>query len=185
MNNALSTTLIATAIILSTGCATPARVDQMVSAGEAQYRTAATPLRNNLALKEVTGGRETNPMWVSNVGSSELEQALEESLKAVGLLAARQGGEYLLTADLMKLDQPMLGLDMTVTSAVRYIVTERATGKSVFDETLTTPYTARFSDALLAPERLKLANEGAIRTNIGKLLERLVHLKFDKVAVAK
>ena len=152
--------------------------------GEAQDRTASTPMRNKLALKEVTGGRETSPLWVSNVGSADFEKALEESLKSVGLLADRQAGQYLLTADLLKLDQPMIGLDMTVTSTVRYIVTERASNRTIYDETRTTPYTAKFSDSLYGPARLKLANKGAIRMSISALLEKLMSLKIERVAVS-
>lgn len=91
----------------------------------------------------------------------------------------------MLTADLMKLEQPFVGLDMTVTSSVRYVVIERSSGRTVFDSTVTTPYTARFSDALIALERLKLANEGAIRTNIGELLSQLMQLKIEEIALAR
>jgi len=38
-------------------------------------------LKGNVALRDVTGGRETNPMWVGNVGSSEFEGALAGSLR--------------------------------------------------------------------------------------------------------
>ncbi len=34
-------------------------------------------------------------------------------------------------------------------------------------------------------ERLKLANEGAIRTNIGELLTRLMHLRIEGVALTR
>ena len=157
----------------------------MSATGRAQHRTLDTPLQNKLAIKDVTGGTETNPMWVSKVSSSDFEKALEASLKSTGLLADRQAGDFVLTADLMKLEQPFVGLDMTVTSSVRYMVIERSSGKTVFDSTVTTPYTARFSDALIALERLKLANEGAIRTNIGELLSQLMQLKIEEIALAR
>ena len=44
----------------------------------------------------------------------------------------------------------------------------------MFDQTITEPYTANFSDAFLAVERLRLANEGAMRVNIGTFLKALV-----------
>lgn len=172
-------------VVVLAGCATPARVDQMSATGSAQHRTVETPLRNNLAVKDVTGGTETNPMWVSKVSSSDFEKALEASLKSAGLLADRQAGDFVLTADLMKLEQPFIGLDMTVTSSVRYMVIHRSSGKTVFDSMVTTPYTAKLSDALIAMERLKLANEGAIRTNIGELLSRLMRLKIEEVTLIK
>ena len=45
-------------------------------------------------------------------------------------------------------------------------------------------YTAEFSDAFLAMERLKLANEGASRENITELIERLYQLNLPTGSVA-
>ena len=128
----LSTIFFALSVLVLSGCAAPARIDQMAVSGNPAQRIAQTPLRNNLAIKDVTGGNETNPMWKSNVSSSDFEKALESSLQATGLLAQRQSGKYLLTAHMERLDQPFIGLDMTVTASVKYIVSERATGKEVF-----------------------------------------------------
>lgn len=58
----------------------------MSATGSAQHRTRDAPLRNKLAIKDVTGGTETNPMWVSKVSSSDFEKALEASLKSAGSL---------------------------------------------------------------------------------------------------
>ena len=184
MNNNFFGFVILGSLILLSGCATPARVDQMVVSGTPSQRIAATPLRNNVAIRDVTGGQETNPMWKSNVGSSEFSQALEESLRTVGLLAAnRQAGSHTLTVHLQNVDQPFIGLDMTVTASVNYSVAERTTGKEVFNRTVAVPYTAKFSDSLLGVERLKLANEGAIRINISQLIEELFRLKIDNVSI--
>lgn len=168
---------------LISGCASPARVDHMTVDGEPSQRIAGTPLRNNLAIKDVTGGQETNPMWKSNIGSPEFEQALEGSLRAVGLLAPRQGGRYMLTAHLESVDQPFIGLSMTVVASVRYMVTERATGNEVFNKTLAVPYTASFGDAFLGVERLRLANEGAVRANITQLIDDLFRLNIQNVSI--
>lgn len=182
----ISVIVVAAATLLA-GCATPARVDQMtVSAAQAaKYANATSPLKKNVAIKDVTGGRETNPMWTSQVDSSGFEAALQESLKATGLLSQhRQTGDYVLTADMGKLEQPMVGFDMTVTASVTYILSERKTGKEVFRRTLATPYTAKVGDAFVGSERLKLANEGAVRVNIEKLTEELYALKFGNITVS-
>lgn len=123
-------------------------------------------------------------MWKSNVGSSEFSQALEGSLRTVGLLAAnRQAGSHTLTVHLQNVDQPFIGLDMTVTASVNYVVAERSTNKEIFNRTVAVPYTAKFGDSLLGVERLKLANEGAIRTNISQLIEELFRLKIDTISI--
>lgn len=179
----LSTIFFALSVLVLSGCAAPARIDQMAVSGNPAQRIAQTPLRNNLAIKDVTGGNETNPMWKSNVSSSDFEKALESSLQATGLLAQRQSGKYLLTAHMERLDQPFMGLDMTVTASVKYIVSERATGKEVLSRTVSIPYTAKLGDSLLGVERLKLANEGAVRVNITEFMNELFRLKIESVSV--
>ena len=171
-------------VALISGCAAPARVDQMTVSGQPEQRIAATPLRENVAVRDVTGGRETNPMWMSNVSSNEFSQAIEGSMRTVGLLAPnRQAARYMLSAHLTSLDQPFIGLDMTVTASVKYSVVESASGKEIFQKTVIAPYTAKFSDAFAGVERLKLANEGAIRTNITQLIDDLFRLKIEGVAI--
>lgn len=167
-----------------TGCASPARVEQMVAKTPPAQRIASTPMRSNIAVRDVSGGKETNPMWVSNVGNSEFEQALEASLREAGLLSGgKQLGKYTLVAHMEKVDQPFAGLDMTVTVTVNYILIERASGKEVMNKRIAVPFTATFSDAFSGVERLRVANEGAIRMNIGKLIESILAVGVDAVAL--
>lgn len=180
----LAPILLACAAFLA-GCAAPARVEQMAVSGQPAQRVAESPLRGNVAVRDVTGGKETNPMWMSNVSSGEFAQAIEQSLRAVGLLATnRQASPFQLTAHLQSLEQPAFGLDMTVTASVNYVLVERASGKDVFQKTVTAPYTAKFSDAFAGVERLKLANEGAIRVNITQLIDELFRLKPETLGIA-
>ena len=172
---------------LATGCATPANsVNMVVRAGDATTARSATPeaLKANIAIRDVTGGKETNPMWISNVGSSDFERALEDSLRSVGMLAAnRQSGRYQLVAHLEKLEQPFLGFDMTVTAAVAYTLIERSTGKTVWQKSIATPYTAKVGDAFVGTERLRLANEGSVRQNITQLIGELQQAKVAELTL--
>jgi hypothetical protein len=136
-------------------------------------------LRQNVAIKDASGGQETNPLWTSQVSSTEFERALESSLRGANLLQPnRQAGRFTIAAYLGKLEQPFIGIDMTVTATVTYTLVERATGKTSWEKTITTPYTAKFGDALLGVERLKLANEGAVRSNIAELMGELFRLRI-------
>ena len=173
----------ALAIALLGGCAAGARVENMEVAGQPAQRIAPTPLRQQLTVREVGGGSETSPLRKSNVGSPEFEQALKNSLRATGLLAEGPAAFYMLSAQLDDLDQPLIGLSMTVTAKVSYTVAEKASGKILWQQTLTTPYTAAFTDSLLGIERLRLANEGAIRTNLGQLIDALFRLDIRALAV--
>ncbi len=190
IRNALRHALVMGSLAASvwlTGCATPASSSNMtVRAADATTVRLQTPeaLKNNLALRDVTGGKETNPAWVSNVSSSEFERALEDSLRSVGMLSAnRQAGRFQLIVHLEKLDQPFMGFDMTVTSTVAYTLVERASGKTIWQKTLAVPYTAKVSDAFVGSERLRLANEGTIRQNITRLIGELQQMKVAEVTV--
>lgn len=159
------------------GCAAPARTELM-SVHQTLLINRSSELHRNVSVSEVTGGTETNPMWASKVSSLAFQQALEDSLRAVGLLeTVGATGKYRLTADLLSLDQPTFGgFDMTVGSSVRYSLVERSTRKEIFSKIIQANYTAPFSDAFVGSKRLQLANEGSIRTNISKLIDELSKL---------
>lgn len=133
---------------------------------------AGSPLKDSVTVTNVTGGEETNPLWTSEVSTGDFRQALMLTLKQHTILASGNG-PLTLDAALVTMDQPLVGFDMTVTSTVRYTVT-RTGGAVIFEETLTVPYTANFSDAFIGARRLRLANEGAVKANIQRFIEHLV-----------
>lgn len=151
-------------------CASAARPEAMTllpstvaaaSAGDAGYQS--------IRVTSVQGGGDTNPLWMSNVSNAEFKQALESSLTATGYFNA--DGPYSLTATMIDLQRPMAGIDMTVTSRVRYSVLDQSNG-IVFDDTVAASGTAKFGDSLMAVERLRMANEASIRENIKAFVER-------------
>jgi hypothetical protein len=164
-------------LIALTGCATPAAVEQM-----AVYLpvTQSNPaLKNGIGIFETTGGKETNPMWTSQVSGDAFRRALEQSLENAGMLSKiAAGSKYQLTADLTRLDQPFMGLDMTVTATVRYSLVENASRKEVYSRVIQVGHTATMSDAFAGAQRLRLANEGAVRANIRALINDLIALKL-------
>lgn len=184
MKNLSIASILVLSVSLLTGCAAPARIDQMSAMATPQQRIAPTPMRTNVAVRDVSGGKDTNPMWMSSVGNSEFEQALEASLRDAGLLSnGKQAGKYQLTAHMEKVDQPFMGASMTVTATVNYSLVERATGKEVLNRTVSLPYTAAWNSSFVGTERLRLANEGAIKANIAKIIEELFAVRADVVAI--
>ena len=168
--NALSVLVIAP---LVAACASGARVEGMTAPpSPAAPIGPSSPAFGAVSLGTVIGGSETNPLWVSQVSNENFHAALAQSLAAHGL-EARSGGGYRLNADLIGLDQPWIGLDITVTAKVRYTLTSPTGGVPRFDQTIETPYTARFGDNLYGVERFRLADEGAIRANIATAMEEL------------
>lgn len=165
------------ALAILTGCAAPAGIEQM-SVNTPIVQSIDSPLKKSVAVTSVTGGRETNPMWSSQVASASFQRALELSLRNVGLSDPLiSANKFHLSADILHVSQPMLGLDMTVSANVRYSLIDASTRKEVFSKVIVGTYTAKFTDALMGGERLKLANEGAAKTNIQLLVDELLQFK--------
>lgn len=163
----LAPRLLAAAALLSlAACAQPSRSSNMTVVDAAR-----APAGQQYRVAEVTGGKKTNPIIMSQVDNGAFQTALERSLEFAGLLD--NGSQLGIYAELQKLDQPFAGFDMEVTAAARYVV-RAPSGEVLFDEVIETPYTADFSSAFLGMERLRKANEGAIRTNINAFMQRLM-----------
>lgn len=167
--------LTAGALLLAVaGCASEARLSAMVvDVDEETLIAEDSPLFEAVELEAVSGGEETNPMWMSEVGNPEYEEALRLSLANHAMLAEKDG-RFALTAELLEVDQPIMGFDMEVTSVAKYTLIEINSGDTVFIEVVTTPYTADFSSTFLGAERLRLANEGAMRENIRAFLKLMI-----------
>lgn len=170
--------LSAMALALLAGCATPAAVSNM-SVFTTQSATPAV-LKNAIAVADVTGGKETNPLWISQVSSESFRSALEDSLANAGIFErVLSASKYRLIADLNQLEQPAFGIDMTVTSSIKYTVVETKTGKEAYSRLIRAPFTAGFSDSPLGATRVRIATEGSIKKNIELLINDLLMMKTD------
>jgi hypothetical protein len=130
-------------------------------------------LREAVAIGQVSGGNETNPLWLPDVSSNEFAEALRLSLAARGMFT-RNNDRFRLEATLISLDRPMAGINLTVTSKIRYYLTRFAENAVVFDLEIVATSTANFGAHSMFNERLRLANEGAIRENIAQFLTALI-----------
>lgn len=181
--------VVGIALALLGACAQPASYSAMVVDPQTLSQAFDAPqgpadsYRDAIVVAPVTGGKQTSPLWTSQVGNAEFQEALVRSLIATKLAKAdiltnpgTANGRYRLEATLQNLQQPLIGLDMTVTATIAYKLTEITTGTIAYENTLVTPATATFGDAFVAVERLKLANEKAIRANLTKLIGELYAL---------
>lgn len=166
--------ILGAAALMMTGCATASQSGAMVPAVSAQsIVTPQSKLFESVSLGNVGGGKETNPLWSSQVSNDNFAEALEQTFAAHAMLAS-DDGNYRLDAELMKLKQPFAGANMSVTSDVKYTLTNVDTGAVVFDEVISEKYTAAFSDSFVAVKRLQLANEGSIKSNLSTLVEKMI-----------
>jgi hypothetical protein len=180
MNRANPLLVLAVALLVLNGCATPARVSEMTipADSEVTYR-GETPLENAITMGEVTGGDKTNPLWTSEIGNEEFQLALFNSLEKTKLFSQADAAQYTLDAQILSVKQPIFGLSLEVVTTVAYELVGRKRGYQVWGKTISSPYTAKFSDHFIAMVRLKLANEGSGRENIKQLIDALYALQID------
>ncbi|KQV87998.1 MULTISPECIES: hypothetical protein [unclassified Roseateles] len=170
--------------LLLAGCGTPSQpLPMAISPAEALQIRGWVPdaLKAQVGVAAVKGGQETGRWWGSKVSALALQQALEESLHAVGMkpLSPEPAPRFELQAELLQLDQPLVpAVGVTVGVAVSYTLVDKASGKPVYQRRVANTDEARFSEAIVSPnERLRIANERALRANIDLLLRDLVTLR--------
>ncbi|MEJ6003367.1 hypothetical protein [Paucibacter soli] len=172
-----------------TGCGTPADPEGMrLSVAEGLQLRGWVPeaLKQQVQLGQVLGGQPTGRLWGSKIGDEALRVALQESLKAAGMLAQQpQGGRYELRAALLALEQPVVAVgDARVVLTMAYELLDKAGGgngnnNKLYQRELRSVHVAEFGDAMLDQnERLRLANEGALRKSINAVLRELLELRY-------
>ena len=165
-------------VVFLGGCASGAKRENMVYAPyQSQFDSYDSKLSKNVSVKAIGGGKGTNPLWTSQVSDPEFAGALMASLDVAGLLS--QSGKYNLDAYITNIEQPLMGVNFTVTASIHYRLTDLLHNRVVYEKTLSTPYTAAFGDALYGVTRLRLANEGAVRENIKAFLIDLARLNLS------
>jgi hypothetical protein len=157
--------------LLLAACAAPAeRSNMTVGLNPALAAPADTSLIDGIAVGSVDGGETTRALGTSKVDNEDFQNALMDSLRNNGMLAEGNAPSYILYAHLLDVHQPMIGLNMTVTAKVNYELADAVNGQPTERKTVETEFTSPFGDAFAADERTRLANEGAVRENIGEFL---------------
>jgi hypothetical protein len=170
--------LVAMLLLAGLGaCATPASYTSMVpELATADLGPGPAPsYRGAITVAPVSIGNDTSVPWTSPISSAEFQEALVRTLM-VANLASAQNGRFRLEATLPKLERPYAGFAMTVTASIAYRLTEMATGAVVYQDTRTSVGTASLNDAVTNTNRLRIADERAIRANFRKLIEDLYAL---------
>ncbi|MBA3814863.1 MAG: hypothetical protein H0X26_10385 [Alphaproteobacteria bacterium] len=161
-------------IIQLSGCASPAEVSNMTTQMDNSRQASPTsPYFNNINISSVGGGSETNPLWTSQVSSEDFKSALEGTLRNARLLGSPDA-RYQLAAEIKELDQPLIGINMTVDMSVLYTIKDKQTGNVVFNDKINSSFTGTMGDSVVGIKRLRLANEGTVRNNFDFLLQKIL-----------
>jgi hypothetical protein len=106
-------------------------------------------------------------MTVMGVENEPLKAALESSLAASGYLARSGTPKFYVDAEIMNLDEPLIGLDMDVTADVTYKVSGAGAAATY---PIKSTARATYSDSPLGADRVRIANERAMQDNIRQFL---------------
>lgn len=159
-----------------TGCATGASAPNMTY----QYSGNAKPINrsliNNISVGEVTGGEKTNPMWKSEISNENFKTALQQSLENANLYSS-DNAKYILSANLVNLDQPNFSFNTTVKAVVHYALSRANDNKVIYSTDIPSSYTAPVSSDFYGVARLRDANEGVAKASIQQLITNLYQLR--------
>jgi uncharacterized lipoprotein YajG len=159
------------AVLLNlSGCATPA-TSQAMTVKPGTTAAVNPKLKGAVKVADVTGGKETNPLWTSQVDNAGFKKALSDSLAISGYLAPDASkAKYSVSAELMELEQPIIGFNFDVKSNVNYKLAGPASARAY---PVKATGTATVSDAFVAIERLRIANERSVLENIKQFVNEL------------
>jgi hypothetical protein len=117
-----------------------------------------------------------------HITDEDFTQALASSVESSGLFrkALKDGqGKYQLQATFVQLDEQILGIDLTASMEVRYLLASTAPKKLLWEKSLSSTYTAGMSDSVIGITRLQMATEGAVRKNIEEAIQEISKLQLE------
>jgi hypothetical protein len=118
--------------LIVTGCASPAKPTAMIP--------NSFDIKNThpyLVSVEVGGGKETNPLWTSQISNEAFLEAITKSITESGVFTKVITGEdadYLLEVVITSLTQPIVGFDLTVNMISHWKLSKVGTKEQVWSE---------------------------------------------------
>lgn len=168
-------TLVAAVAVLS-GCASPASRESM-----APPAVAVTKKLPYTVSVDAQGGSETGAMDSSNISNADLKAAIESSITQASLfkgVVQGKGGDYDLTVTITQLSKPSFGASFTVDMEAGWTLTKASDKSVVLRKLVKSSHTATMGDSLAGVTRLRLAVEGAARSNITQGLQAIAALSL-------
>lgn len=156
------------------GCATPAVSEAMIPETASIEKTH--PYSVNV---EVTGGRATEPTGTPQIANDAFDEAITETLEKTEAFARihdDKTGNYELSVIIFNVQHPPSGESATVTIETGWTLTNRLTGKIVWQQALRSTYTASSDSDITLVGRLKKATEGAAKDNIKQGVTEITRL---------
>lgn len=132
------------------------------------------PANKRLLGKVTLGQVLVQDKAMGAVTPENVTAALTEALKGAGYMAAAaDGAGYALKVVVVKLDWPMISLDLNVKATLRYELTKSVDGSAVYADNITIGHQVAFFQELDGNERLRKAIAKAVSGNITHFLRTL------------
>lgn len=158
-------------------CLPTAKPDSMTAQIVSSHRQGTSDV-----LVTVFGATEVSqrkPVQLTNDG---LAQALAASLERSGIFrrALRDSpGQYQLQAHVTDLQEEVMGINLTASMTVDYILASTVPKAVVWEKTINSSHTTGISDSVISITRLQMATEGAARKSIELAIHDLAALKLE------
>lgn len=144
----------------------PAETRPALAAQDARYE--------NFGVAEVFLSTSLNPRWTGVTGKT-FGAALRRTLVDRNLLATDETlAKYQIESQILKVDRPPAAANPTVTFVIHYLVKDRVTGQTIFDQTISQTGTAKWEESKFASVRMGNAIEAAMRDNLGQFMDKLM-----------
>lgn len=169
--------LLAILALSCSGCPLTVRPDAMTPQTVISHRQGTADV-----LVTVFNATDTAIKQPVQVTSETFAQALVTSLERSGIFrrAFRDTpGKYQLQAQITKLDEEVLGINLTASMTVNYVLASMSPKALVWEKTITSSHTAGIGDSVISITRLQMATEGAARKSIEEAIRNLAALNLE------
>jgi hypothetical protein len=165
--------LLIGAAAFALACASPAKPGGMKPALEGRF--APEPVRSVNIL--ISGGQETSPIGRSKISNRDFTEALGAALEESGLLyvVVDRAGDYHLDVHIEDLRQSHFAWTMKVRLVTSWSLRRRGEREPTWSDGIATNYAVPLPAEFFGIKRLRLANEGAARSNIEAAIVELAH----------
>jgi len=166
--------LVLYAILLS-GCVSNAKTGAMIA-----INIPRTSVTHDSVTVSVVGALQTTRLQ-TDIPIEDFQTALVESLSKSSIFnsVSIDGiASNRLIVRLVFLEQPEEGFNMTASLRTEWTLVRNSDGKELWKWPIYSTYTATFGEAAIGVKRIRLAIQGAARTNIEQGLAQLAELKL-------
>ena len=172
--------VLITATLILAGCASNPALHKLDPGTDAQAQTNS-PFYHALSMGTVTVDEESNPRpdLLKTVLPEDMQHTVENALRSANLLSASDPGTFILDVQFLYgedvfVDSGFIG-HSRINTLFSYSITDRASGESVFAETIAASYeSSGMGDGIAFMARFETAFEQSVRRNLADFVERVL-----------